>query len=116
MKNTLSQKSDYREMIPELFYMPELFENGNDLELNKISDGQNIDDVKFSNILNSADGKNTENCEIFQKYRFLSDMREILENEKKINQWIDLIFGVEQKRNRKPSSIFWKAKLYKLWK
>jgi len=106
MKNTLSQKSDYREMIPELFYMPELFENGNDLELNKISDGQNIDNVKFSNILNSSDGNNTENCESFQKYRFLSDMREVLENEKKINQWIDLIFGVEQKETESHQVYF----------
>ena len=106
MKNTLSQKSDYREMIPELYYMPELFENGNDLELNKISDGQNIDDVKFSNVSISADSKNEENCENFQKYKFLNDMREILENEKKINQWIDLIFGVEQKETESHQVYF----------
>ena len=106
MQNTLSQKSDYREMIPELYYMPEIFENNNGLEFNKISNGQDIDDVIFSNTLNNIDNKNYENCKNLQKYKFLNDLRENLENEKKINQWIDLIFGVEQKETENHQVYF----------
>ena len=106
MQNTLSQKSDYREMIPELYYMSEIFQNFNGLEFNKISSGDNIDDVTFSNILNNIDNNNYENCKNLEKYKFLSDMRESLENEKKINQWIDLIFGVDQKENENHQIYF----------
>ena len=49
---------------------------------------------------------NEENCKNFQKYKFLNDMRDILENEKKINQWIDLIFGVEQKETESHQVYF----------
>ena len=122
MINTLSRKSDYREMIPELFYMPEIFENLNDLQFNTITTGENIDDVKFFingnnnikdnkeldnniNIINNINS-NLDNSENIQKYKFLSEMREYLENEKKINQWIDLIFGVEQKENENHQAYF----------
>jgi hypothetical protein len=83
MQNTLSQKSDYREMIPELYYMSEIFQNYNGLEFKKISTGENIDNVIFSNILQNIDNENYENCKNLEKYKFLSDIRESLENEKK---------------------------------
>ena len=116
MMNTLSRKSDYREMIPELFYMPEIFENLNNLQFRTISTGENIDDVKFfisennnkdidNNIMNK-NNLNIDNSENFQKYKFLSEIRENLENEKKINQWIDLIFGVEQKETENHQAYF----------
>ena len=119
MKNTLSHKSDIREMIPELFYMPEIFQNGNELELNKISNGEDIDNVQFlktdSNTINTnnaednsnnAIDENIDNSENFQKFKFLREMRESLDNEKKINQWIDLIFGVEQKETESHQLYF----------
>ena len=117
MMNTLSRKSDYREMIPELFYMPEIFENLNNLQFKTISTGENIDDVKFfisennnkdidSNNIMNKNNLNIDNSDSFQKYKFLSEMRENLENEKKINQWIDLIFGVEQKETENHQAYF----------
>ena len=106
MQNTLSQKSDYREMIPELYYMSEIFQNYNGLEFKKISSGENIDNVIFSNILQNIDNENYENCKNLEKYKFLSDIRESLENEKKLNQWIDLIFGVDQKENENHQIYF----------
>ena len=106
MQNTLANKSDYREMIPELYYMSEIFQNYNGLEFKKISTGENIDDVIFSNILNNIDNNNYENCKNLEKYKFLSDIRESLEKEKKINQWIDLIFGVDQKENENHQIYF----------
>ena len=35
-------------MIPELFYMPEIFENRNNLKFKTISTRDNIDNVQFS--------------------------------------------------------------------
>ena len=113
MMNTLSKKSDYREMIPELFYMPEIFENGNDLQFKTISSGECIDSVQFSDsnnnnkdIDNNKNEINDENSENFQKYKFLSELRDYLDNEKKLNQWIDLIFGVDQKETENHQVYF----------
>ena len=116
MKNTLSQKSDYREMIPELFYMPEIFENRNNLKFKTISTGDSIDNVQFSFSENNIRSTKTiktnkneiefENSENFQKYKFLSELRDYLDNEKNLNQWIDLIFGVDQKENEKHQLYF----------
>jgi hypothetical protein len=86
--------------------MSEIFQNYNGLEFKKISTGDNIDDVIFSNILNNIDNNNYENCKNLEKYKFLSDIRESLEKEKKINQWIDLIFGVDQKENENHQIYF----------
>ena len=83
--NTLSQRGDFRELIPEIFYFPPLFYNKNNIELYKISNGNEIDLV---NIENFNEGGS-------RKYSFLRDMRQYL-NEAKINSWIDLIFGVKK--------------------
>jgi hypothetical protein len=89
MRNTLSQKSDYREMIPELFYMPEIFENINNLYFKQISSGENIDNVQFFDYDNNKDENknkidiNSDNYINFQKYKFLAELRENLDNEKK---------------------------------
>ena len=82
--NTLNQRADLRELIPEMFYFPQLFYNINEIELNKISTGKEIDNV----IINDWNEDN------LRKYIFLKDMKEYLENEKDLNCWIDLIFGV----------------------
>ena len=82
--NTLNQRADLRELIPEMFYFPQLFYNINELELKKISTGNEIDDV----IINDWNEDN------LRKYIFLKDMKEYLENEKYLNCWIDLIFGI----------------------
>ena len=112
MRNTLSKKSDYREMIPELFYMPEIFENINDLYFKQIANGENIDNVQFFDNDNNKDEEknkidiNSDDYAKFQKYKFLAEIRENLDNEKKINQWIDLIFGVEQKETENQQVYF----------
>ena len=95
--NTLSQKSDLREMIPEMFYLPELFENSNGLQLNKIYNGEEIDNVRFT------DEECSDKCNYnkfpanLRKYKFLLENREELETLQSINLWIDLIFGKNQK-------------------
>ena len=90
LNNTLSQKSDLREMIPELFYLPELFFNQNELDLGKKDGGKEIDNVSI--YINKSND--------FDKYKFITQLRDLLENEKKLDLWIDLIFGVNQKESK----------------
>ena len=85
MNNTLNQKSDLRELIPEIFYFYEIFINRNDFQFNKLVNKNEIDDVKIDS------NKEKENKN--DVYQFISDMRNLLEKEEKLNEWIDLIFG-----------------------
>ena len=85
LTNTLNQRGDLRELIPEMFYFPPLFYNINDIELKKLSNGKGIDLVNIEDY-NEGD---------LRKYIFLKDMRKYLE-EAKINSWIDLIFGIKK--------------------
>ena len=92
LESTLTIKSDLREMIPELYYMIELFYNKNNLSLGVLHDGTEIDNViiKKSDIIES---------EIKRKEtiaHFLHKMRFNLDNESEIDNWIDLIFGINQ--------------------
>ena len=89
--NTLNQRADLRELVPEMFYFPPLFYNINDLKFGKISNGKEIDNV----IVHDCD----ENEK--RKYKFLNDMREYLENEENLDLWIDLIFGINKEQNEK---------------
>ena len=98
--NTLQDKTDLREMIPELFYMIELFYNKNNIFFGIPSNGKNIDNVEIKkneiekeNMIDGVPGfKKMENYA-----KFLCTMRTSLEKNKKIHKWIDLIFGINQK-------------------
>ena len=89
--NTLNQRADLRELIPEMFYFPPLFYNINDLKFGKISNGKEIDKI----IIHNWD----ENEK--RKYKFLNDMKDYLEKEEDLHLWIDLIFGINKKQNEK---------------
>ena len=87
--NATTQKVDIRELTPEFFYLPELYNNIN--QLNFIFGNEDeYKDFKFNVELPSwANDKN---------YKVTMIMRKLLENNKiKINKWIDLIFGINQK-------------------
>ena len=91
LKSTLRLRSDLREMIPELYYMLELFYNKNNLLLGKLNDGRYIDNV------NIKENEKIEEDERMENYsKFLENMRKWLEKEKELNKWIDLIFGIKQ--------------------
>ena len=81
-KNATTQSSDVRELIPEFFYLPEMFLNINNLNLGNIDENNLVDDV-------ATPCRNNP-------YEFISVMRIALESENvsyNINNWIDLIFG-----------------------
>jgi hypothetical protein len=90
LESTLTQKSDLREMIPEIYYFPELFDNKNELNLGMLVDNEKIDNVSFNS--------STDNP--FTKYKFMAELRNYFESPNLyINNWIDLIFGAKQKEN-----------------
>ena len=85
-ESSTSQKTDVRELIPEFFYLPEMFINANKLNLGFKEDEQEVNDV-ITPCNNNP-------------YDFIMMMRSALENDdvsNKINNWIDLIFGYKSK-------------------
>ena len=88
MENTLNQKSDLREFIPEIYYFPDLYENKNELNLGVLLDGTEIDKISIKDkVMND-----------FEKYEFMAKLKNYFEFKKLyLNRWIDLIFGKFQK-------------------
>ena len=85
-KSAMSQKSDVRELIPEFFYLPEMYMNLNDLNMGIKDDGVKVNDVVTP-------------CQN-NPFEFTLILRNILENDTisySINYWIDLIFGCKNK-------------------
>ena len=98
----LTQKTDLRELIPELFYFPEMFYNINNLNLGELS--ENLDGaIKEENnsnkkvIVNDVEMPKWSNN---NGYIFIQKHRELLESPEisdKINEWFNIIFGSKQK-------------------
>ena len=88
MENTLNQKSDLREFIPEIYYFPDLYENKNELNLGVLLDGSEIDKISIKDKV----------IDDFEKYEFMAKLKNYFESGKLyLNRWIDLIFGRSQK-------------------
>ena len=83
-KNASTQTTDIRELIPEFFYLPEMF-----LNLNKLNLGDEQTEI---NDVYTPCGNNP--------YVFTMTMKNILESKNisnELNGWIDLIFGIKAK-------------------
>ena len=92
-----SHEGDVRELIPEFFYLPEIFINKNNLDL-KIKSKSNINKSNDVILPKWADNNN---------YIFITKLKTYLESEEvniKINKWFDLIFGYKQKGKEAESS------------
>ena len=92
LMSSLNVKSDLREMIPELYYLIDLFFNKNDILFDKIYNGTNIENVFIK------DDEKIES-DLLKKENYASyiyNIRKKLEG-RHINKWIDLIFGINQK-------------------
>ena len=88
LENTLEQKSDFREMIPEIYYFPELYYNINKLKFGKLLNGDDINTMYVYE----------KNEDSVKKYEYLTNLKNYLESKDlKLNNWINLIFGVNQK-------------------
>jgi hypothetical protein len=85
--NSTTQKGDVRELIPEFFYLPEMFRNINKLNMGKLENG--IDEV--NDVLTPCEN---------DPYIFIMTMKSVLENNNvsySIQNWIDLIFGYKNR-------------------
>ena len=84
--NSTTQKTDVRELIPEFFYLPEMFLNVNKLNMGILENGTEVNDIETPCHNNP--------------YEFIMVMKTVLESDKisyNINNWIDLIFGFKAK-------------------
>ncbi len=98
--NASSEKCDIRELIPEMYYLPELFININNLNLGHIYFHEQL--IEVGNV-NLPDWSNKN------PYIFIAKIMEIFENEKiNIGDWINLIFGINQigKNSIKKHNLF----------
>ena len=98
--NSITQKTDVRELIPEFFYLPEMFRNINKLNMGKLESGEEVNDVKTP-------------CND-NPYDFIMTMKSVLESNKlskNIQNWIDLVFGYKSrgKEAENANNIFTEA-------
>ena len=90
-----TQKSDLRELIPELFCFPEMLLNNNDFNLGEIKDPF-TKEQKIKIIQEVVAPKWCQN----NAYDFIKKHRELLESfeiSNHLNEWLNLIFGSLQK-------------------
>lgn len=86
-KNCQRDTSDVKELIPEFYFLPEMFVNANRYRLGVSEDGKPINDVELPPWAGSPE-------------EFVRINRMALESEFvscQLHQWIDLIFGYKQK-------------------
>ena len=98
--NSTTQKTDVRELIPEFFYLPEMFLNINKLNIGTLENGEEV-----NNVLTPCNNN---------PYDFIMIMKSVLESNKisySIQNWIDLIFGskVKGKEAELANNIFTEA-------
>lgn len=87
-QSTQVSSSDTKELIPEFFFLPEMFCNLNQEPLGTRQKGCKVNDVKLPRWANNS------------VYLFIMKHRKALESEyvsRNLHHWIDLIFGVKQK-------------------
>ncbi|TPP65009.1 Neurobeachin, partial [Fasciola gigantica] len=85
--NCQRSTSDVKELIPEFFYLPEMFENPNKLDLGLAEDGTDIGTVELPPWANTPED-------------FVRMHRQALESDLvscQLHHWIDLIFGYKQR-------------------
>ncbi|XP_036280743.1 lipopolysaccharide-responsive and beige-like anchor protein isoform X3 [Pipistrellus kuhlii] len=85
-RNSQRDTSDIKELIPEFYYLPEMFVNFNDYNLGVMDDGTVVSDVELPPWAKTSE-------------EFVRINRLALESEFvscQLHQWIDLIFGYKQ--------------------
>ena len=100
-----SEKSDLRELIPQFFYLPEMFININNLNFGKLQKPKNVENTTYDILFNLRKLNDNDNVFVDETllpdwsdnniYKFISIHRELLEsNSFNIEKWCNLIFGV----------------------
>ena len=95
-----TNSGDFKELIPELFFCPEVLMNTNDFPLGQLQDKRGkVDDVRLPKWAKGS------------PHEFIRIQREALESEyvsNNLHSWIDLIFGYKQRGNEaiKANNLF----------
>lgn len=102
--NSITQKSDLRELIPEFFYLPEMFMNMNSINFHENAEKVLVDDV----IIPDDFEKNKSIKDVENFFLFIGNMKDKLEKSPKdnLNKWMNLIFGNQQKFLNKNELLF----------
>ena len=102
--NILSQKTDLREFIPELYYFPDLFINKNNLNLGKLVTGEEIDNLYIE----------AKSESYLDKYKFMEELKKYFlnDNELDLSSWIDLIFGINQEMKKENGREYYSKDKY----
>ena len=106
--SSTTEKGDLRELVPEFYYLPELFLNINEFNFGKIDIKNFVENVNYLNeIIEKNNGNNIVEVQDvllpnwckYNPYLLTLKKRELLENKNKIdlNPWIDLVFGISQR-------------------
>ncbi|CAD5116250.1 DgyrCDS5159 [Dimorphilus gyrociliatus] len=86
-KNCQRDTSDVKELIPEFYYLPDMFTNSNKYDLGVLETNDKVNDVELPPWASSPED-------------FVRKLRLALESEYvscQLHQWIDLIFGYKQR-------------------
>lgn len=83
----LEDMSDVKELVPELFYSPEILMNVNDISLGKTQKGEKLGDVRLPPWATSP-------VDFIQKHRAALESQHV---SAQLHNWIDLIFGCKQR-------------------
>ena len=105
--NMASQKSDLRELIPEFFYLPEMFMNINYINFHERNNSILVDDVIMLKKDFIKQDKNKEINNIEKYFLFVAKMKSKLEKSKdNIYLWLNNIFGIYHKYNKEKEQLF----------
>ena len=104
-QNCQRDSSDVQELIPELFYLPEMLTNGNHVKFGNTENGANIDDVILPKWAQTPEDFIRINRAVKSKSYFEINLSifclfQALESEfvsSHLHEWIDLIFGYKQR-------------------
>ncbi|PKA58028.1 Guanine nucleotide-binding protein subunit beta-like protein [Apostasia shenzhenica] len=88
-KCVLEDMSDVKELVPEMFYLPEILTNENSIDFGKTQLGEKIDSVKLPPWANNP-------VDFIHKHRMALESEYVSAH---LHEWIDLIFGYEQRGN-----------------
>ncbi|KAM3397586.1 BEACH domain-containing protein C2 [Capsicum galapagoense] len=86
-KSVLEEMSDVKELVPELFYLPEMLTNENSIEFGTTQLGEKLDSVRLP-----PWAKNT--VDFIHKHRMALESEHVSAH---LHEWIDLIFGYKQR-------------------
>ena len=122
--NISYHKSDIRELIPDLYYFPEVFWNLNKIDFHKRQNGAQVDDVLMPQDMSKIDkdkkdrssvnlNDEYESRDYFRTFKFIEKMRNLLESKQTdIISWINIIFGPGQKYKTKNKDLYFKNESY----